>query len=377
LPEFAWESLSLNERLPTLPYVASIYQRADSKYLWIEYIDAAGERRQESTKLRHAFPGESRKARQLRDELTRREYAAQTAVDVNNGIEYWAAWVPRFLGQRYSSKTLTLRRALEAWHNLSAFLNEHAIAVPRQLARQHVRDFIEWRQDAHPECGTHKGGKNTALLEIKFLALIVDEALASGFCNSNPCHRLGMGRDEPHAKTRITDAEHRLITRSLKCEPEWMRVSYKIAWEQGCRFSETIIDLRDVDLARNVLRLRTKGKKERAAEVPLNRNLRPLFRRLAKSKRKFTFEKAVIPRGGAGKAWSNFFRKIGLGHICFHSTRVTFITRCYEAGIPEPDVMRLVLHASTTVHRIYPRLPAHSPHLQTTMQRLVKAERAA
>ena len=343
--------------------MASLYKRRDSKYWWIEYVDAAGERRQESTKLRHALPGESRKAVQLRNELSAR--GASRTGDYRSGSEAWAAWVPRFISQRYSRSPLTLCRARQAWHNLAAFLTEHAISVPRQLTRQQVRDFIDWRAQPHPECGTHKAAKNTALLEIKFLALIVDEAIASGFCDANPCHRLGIGRDEAHPKPEITSHEHRLITRALKKEPEWMRVSYKIAWEQGCRFSETRLSLGqinggDVDLARNVLRLRTKGKKERAAEVPLSPRLRPLFRWLLKQGRNATFEKTVIPRGGAGKAWSNFFRKIGLPHLSFHCTRVSFITRCYRAGLPEPTVMRLVLHASTTVHRIYPRLDSSS-----------------
>jgi integrase len=341
--------------------MASLYRRKRSPYWWIEYIDAVGERRQESTKLCHDSPAQSRRAIQLRNDLTTREISARTFS--RDGAETWSAWVPRFFEQRYSASPLTLVRAREAWHNLSAFLNEKGISVPRQLDRQHVRDFIEWRRQAHPECGTHEGAKNTALLEIKFLGLIVDEAIASGFCSTNPCHRLGVGRDEPKRKSAITEAEHRLILRELKTEPEWMRTSYKIAWEQGCRFSETIIPLSDVDLGRNVLRLRTKGNKNSAAEVPLSPRLRPLFRRFVRQSRKITFEKPIMP----GKAWWKFFQRIGLPHLSFHCTRVTFITRCYEAGLSEPDVMRICLHASTTVHRIYPRLPAASKHLQGLM----------
>jgi integrase len=127
--------------------------------------------------------------------------------------------------------------------------------------------------------GVHKAAKNTALLEIKFLGMIMDEAIQSGFCNTNPCRKLGIKRDKPKAKPKIEIDEHRLITRALKREPEWMRVSYKIAWEQGCRFSETCFPLSDVDLARNVIGFRTKGEKETIAEFPLSPRLRPLLRR--------------------------------------------------------------------------------------------------
>jgi integrase len=59
-----------------------------------------------------------------------------------------------------------------------------------------------------------------------------------------------------------------------------------------------------------------------------------------------------------GKAWWKFFRKIKMPHLCFHCTRVTFVTRCYEAGIRQSDVMRLVGHSTYSAHQVYPRLEA-------------------
>ena len=344
--------------------MSSLYQRKDSGFWWIEYVDAAGEKRQKSTKLRRGSKAETRKAREVQREMTSRELE-RSERDLG---ELWAAWVPRFLAQRYggAGDDLTRRRYLAAWRNLEAFLRAKRIEVPRQLNRQQVRDFIAWRMKGARELGIHKGAKNTALLEVKLLGLLMAEAIESGFATSNPCLKLGIGRDEAKAKPQILPAEHALITRSLKKEPEWMRVSYLIAYWQGCRFSETCLPLRDVDLARNVIGFRTKGNKQTLAEVPLCRQLRPLFRRLLREKRERTFE---LPEKMSGKHWWSFFRRIGLGHLCFHCTRVTFITRCYERGIAEPDVMRLALHASTTVHRVYPRLPAASPHLQEIMKR--------
>ena len=280
--------------------MASLYKRDRSAFWWIEYIDAAGARRQESTKLRHVLPGESRRATQLRNDLTARELAARSTT--GSGLaEVWAAWVPRFIAQRYTGNEATRMRAFQAWHNLAAFLDEKDLTVPRQLQRQHIREFIEWRQIGHAERHAHKGAKNTALLEIKFLALILDEAIASGFCNFNPCHRLGIGRDKPKLKPAITMLEHLAIVKALEREPEWMQIWSQIAWEQGCRFSETMINLCDVDLSRDVLRLRTKGNKERPAEVPLSPRLRPLFARMIQDKRESTVEKSAIAAGGSSR----------------------------------------------------------------------------
>jgi integrase len=323
----------------------------------VEYIDAAGERRQETTKLRRDVTAQSRKARELRDELTARE---QTQEARGGSEELWAAWVPQFMAQRYGPRGLTLDRYLIAWRNLEAFLREREILVPRQLGRQEIRDFLAWRKIPHPEMGVHKAAKNTALLEIKFLGVIMQEALQSGFCRTNPCAKLGIKRDQVEPKPKISIEEHHRITRALKGELEWMRVSYKIAWEQGCRFSETCLPLSNVDLARNVIGFRTKGEKETVAEFPLSPRLRPLLRRLIREGKKRTFEMPRFP----AKAWFYFFRKLGLGHLCFHCTRVTFVTRCYEAGIPREHVMRLAGHASTLAHEIYPRLPASGDLLQ-------------
>lgn len=356
-------------------YMASLYQRARSPFWWVEFVDAAGKRRQKSTKLRYDVTTQSRQAQELRNELTARE--AETMGEFAGGNETWRAWVPRFIAQRYSGpgRAGTRQRYTIAWRNLEAFLRDRKIDSPRRLTRQDVRDFVEWRQMAHRELGVYKAVKNTALLEIKFLGIVMHEALESGFCSSNPCLKLGIKRDEPKQKPAITKEEYRLITRALEKEADWMRTSFAIAWEQGCRLSETCFPLRDADLARHVIRLRTKGKKERVAEVPMSPRLRPLLKRLksracGRHGRLYTGEMTFEMPKSAAKLWWLFFRKIGMGHLSFHCTRVSLITRCYEADIPEEDVMRIALHSSTTTHRIYPRLPASGRHLQRAMRRV-------
>lgn len=55
------------------------------------------------------------------------------------------------------------------------------------------------------------------------------------------------------------------------------------------------------------------------------------------------------------KHWWRFFRRIGLPHLSFHSTRVTVARRLCQAGIHKRVVMKSLGHASATVHRIYRR----------------------
>jgi integrase len=140
-----------------------------------------------------------------------------------------------------------------------------------------------------------------------------------------------------------------------------MRVSYLIAWHHGCRFSETHLHLpTQVDIERGIIRFRTKAHKGHLAEFPLAPQLVPMFAGMIAEGRTWSFD---MPRY-TSKPWHAFFRKIGLPHLCFHSTRVSFVTRCHEAGIPKDMVMRIVGHASSVVHDIYPRLAADSGRLR-------------
>jgi integrase len=335
--------------------MASLYKRDRSPFWWVEYIDLSGNRRQESTKLRRSVPLETRKARELCRELT-----AEEGNKLSNN-ETWEAWVVPYLKERYSEQPKTLARYLNSWRNISAFLGVHKIYVPRQLSRQYVRDYVlAWRQERHAEVGCYEVCKNTALSEIKVLRILMYEAIQLGYATINPCEKLHIKPDKPPKRPRITDAEHEKIMAALRDEPEWMRISYQIAWEQGCRFSETSLPLSDVDLKRMVIGFRTKGEKDSVAEFPLSPNLRPLFQRLRAERRKRTFDIPPMP----GKAWWRFFRRLGLGHLCFHCTRVTFITRCYEAGIPREAVMRLVGHSTYAAHEVYPRLTADHSTVQ-------------
>jgi integrase len=339
--------------------MAFLFKRERSPYWWIEFSDLAGKTCRRSTKLRHEITADTRKARDLCRELGSEENRVALRE------EAWDAWVHRFLEQQYSDQQESLKRYRIAWRNIAAFLNDKNIVVPRALTRQHVRDYIGWR--AVPHDGVYAARRNTALLEIKLLGLVMREAVQSGFASVNPCEKLGIGREPAARKPRITDVENKIITEGLRDKPEWMRISYKIAWEQGCRFSETRLHIpTQVDLNRMVIRFRTKGRKAELAEFPLSPRLVSLFRYLIEEGREWTFDQPSF----ASKAWWRFFRNVGLPHLCFHCTRVTFITRCYESGIPREGVMRLAGHSNYAAHQVYPRVTADHATVQAMRQLL-------
>ena len=340
--------------------MAYLFKRVRSPFWWIGFEDC-GKRKQESTKLRHAVPLETRRAREMCDAMTVHEHSPFTR------DEMWGNWVPAFLERRYRNSPHTLRRYQGGWRFISIFLQINQVTVPRQLTRKHVNAFVDWRQHGHPDAGCYKASHNTALQDVKLLRLVMHEAVANEFANSNPCTRLGDRPDPVPKKPRITEAEHERILQALGNEPEWMLTSYMIAWEQGCRFSETCLPLSDVDLDRMVIGFRVKGRKDSVSEFPLSPKLVPMFRKFKNEGRKQTF---VMPVG-ASQRWSRFFTRIGLSHICFHCCRVTFVTRCEESGLTAEEAMRLVGHSSYQVHKVYRRMKADHQTVQAMRKRLV------
>lgn len=340
----------------------SIYPRKGRCYYYVSYPDPLRPdkyRIQKSTPFRVDDPEGMRKANAYALELARDLRVAGEGAQ----SERWEAWVLPFLEQQYRapSQALTLKRYTGAWEWLSLFLiHERNIRVPRALTYQHARDYRQWRMDFKKASGRRGAGANTALLEIKTLQLIMNEAVRRGFAPSNPCLRLGMKREKVRHARELTPAELELIEARLPAwaaaDPEraWMPDCYMIARYQGCRLRETRLNLsRQVDLRAGILTFLTKGKKDGEGETTtMHPKLRPLFERMVREKREFTLDYGQRP----SILWRQFFDSIGLHDAWFHCLRSTVITEMARAGVPISQAMRYVLHASEEIHRAYQKL---------------------
>jgi hypothetical protein len=174
--------------------------------------------------------------------------------------------------------------------------------------------------------------------------------VAREYAMSNPCSKLGISADDPEEKDEISAEEETMIRELLKAEPEWMRISFEIAMHQGCRFSETCVPTKDVNLDRKQITSAIKGgHRHTTSLVPA---LRPMMERFNAEGWETTFE---MPTQRA-RHWHRFFHKNGMGHLSFHCTRVSVITRLARANISEQKVMRFIGHATLDVHRIYQKL---------------------
>jgi site-specific recombinase XerD len=162
---------------------------------------------------------------------------------------------------------------------------------------------------------------------------------------------LHAARIRQHIQERANTAE----TQSQKQVADFLRVSFEIAWHQGCRMSETYFPLDAVNLEREELALVGKG--SRPFVQPINPNLVPFFRELMATGRTFTYAKIRNPTLCWWEVFDSLRRKDpSFAKVSFHSTRVRMVSQMARQGVPETVAMRMVNHSSATVHRIYRRI---------------------
>lgn len=327
--------------------MASIYHKSRSPFWFIQFTDSDGIRRNKSTGLRADDPGETVKAKTLRAQMEAKELT-RGAGEMSGGA--WEQWVPKYL-ERHCESARTLERYSGNWKWLAFWLQKKRNHTPSAITYRNALEYIDWRTSYKKKTGKTVG-RNTAIMELKLLAMIMGEAVRLGHADANPLVSLKLRRDRAAKKPELTDVEITEIRDALKTEPEWMQTAFAIALHTGCRLRETRIPMQCVDFAENKITfLSPKGGETRAFSVPMPSALRPLFEKLKGAKEKFTVEFPFQP----SRRWQQFFIKIGKPHLCFHCLRVTFVNRLRRAGVPREAAMRLVNHASELIHQIYQR----------------------
>ncbi|MGA9778820.1 MAG: hypothetical protein WBS33_11180 [Verrucomicrobiia bacterium] len=320
--------------------MASIYRKQNSPFWFIQFIDSDGTRRNKSTGLRADIPGETVKARTLRAQLEAKELS-RNAGEVNGGG--WETWVPQYL-ERHCETPRTLQRYTGNWQWLAFWLQEKHYHSPRAITYRNALEYIDWRTSYKKRTGKTVG-RNTAIMELKLLAMIMGEAVRLGHADANPLVSLKLRRDKVAKKPELTDTEISEIREALKTEPEWMQTAFDISLHTGCRLRETRLPLNCIDFAENKITFPTpKGGEERAFSVPMPSALRPLLERIRKSKQKFTVEFPFQP----SRRWQQFFIKTILKNMGKHSMPVTLALPRHAEVILRKAAIIFQLHENWT-----------------------------
>ena len=326
--------------------MAYLYRKERSPYWYLVFIDSDQKERHRSTGLRADDPNQTEQARALRAEKEALEHHRAPNIDRGN----WDTWVTRYL-ERHCESPRTLERYLDAWKWVGLWLQTKRYHSPKAITYRNAIEYVDWRTSYKKKTGKTVG-RNTAILELKTLGMIMGEAVRLGHADANPLVSIKLRRDKAEKKPELTDKEIVEIREALKVEPEWMQRAFEIALHTGCRLRETRIPRSCVDLVENKITFPTpKGGEDRAFSIPMPTALRPLMEAFHRKREKFTVEFPFQP----SRRWQQFFIKIKKPHLCFHCLRVTYVNRLRRAGVPREAAMRLVNHASELIHQVYQR----------------------
>ena len=295
---------------------------------------------------------------------------AERAVASHGRETLLQAWVPEFIAAKYPDRATqarpdggTRRRFLTAWRTLRIWLDEMDITRASQITREQCRAYPAWRQQPDKRKGKYRAGRNTALMELKFLSMVLTEAMERKQIPANPALRLGLKPDPRRLRPEFSDEELKKIVREIKHEHEpartMLRNSFLIARWHGVRLNETRVNpMTDVwaqevgGRKRWMILFRQKGGREEPKI--LHPKLIPLFNKLRTAKATRTY--ADLPWGNR---WHKFLKRIGISiaspNACFHSLRITAASRLARANVAERKAMEYLTHASTTVHASYVR----------------------
>lgn len=334
---------------------ANLFRRASSPYWQCAYIDPTTLRRVfKALPYRLDDPAGRKKAERFAAEKS----LAVMGISRTDRSQAWNVWVEDFISDKYRNSPLTEKRVRNAWDWLRVFLEENKIIVPAAFTYNHATAYVKWRTGKRRRNGSFIS-RNTALLEIKVLGILLREAKRRGFCSENVCERLGITRDATKVKPELTSEDIRLIREALVSKEghlpitqRWMMVCFEVALHQGCRLREVQVAMSDVNESLGTICFHGKGGK--VFTTALHPNLLPLVKDLREAGAPHLCHLPVM----AAKEWWSFFRTIpGLTKgVSFHCTRVTAVTRLARAGVNQGVAMRFVGHSSEIVHRIYQRL---------------------
>lgn len=264
------------------------------------------------------------------------------------------AWVVQYLATRYRAKNRSRAIYEIHWRWLWEFLAGHDIRTPAELRREHCFAYVQWRTGQVKAKSGRSPKINTALGELKLLCNVMNEAVARGLAVDNPARGLRIEREEAEPKPDISDAEATKIYAALALAPEWMQRSFFLAFNTGLRFASTRLHRSQVHWNEGrIIIERPKGGRKREFTIEIYPVIEPMLRAWWQSGEPHLW---TAPEGEpTGIRWTKFFRKIGMRHLCFHCTRVAFITRGAMRGVPEAAMRQMTNHASSEIHRIYQR----------------------
>ena len=325
--------------------MASLYKKKGSAKIWIRYKSGDGKWKGKPTRFMWSNAGDRRQA----ELLARRQGEVEAARRPAQG-ELLGEWVLPWILAKYEGRaTTTPDRYKRLWRNVSRFLEARDLRTASQIRREHGAEYLAWRLET--------AARNSAIAELKFLAMVLGEAEARGYIADNPLRRLGMRKEQAKEKAIWSDKDIRKAQAHFERErSHWMLCVFYLGLYQACRLRQCALPLRAIRLDLGIIQYPAEIVKGLDGFAqPIDARFRPILQRLmAQAEGDRLCE---VPWDASIRLRRSFDRA-GLPDHCHHGLRATWITRAAERGVPESQAMAFCHHSSREVHRVYKRLSA-------------------
>lgn len=163
----------------------------------------------------------------------------------------WSEWVVSWINSRWGDVhkgNTTAHLYGRYFHKWLEFFDKFEITTPSLFRREHIDSYLIWRK-------ADGGGRNSSIHEIKFLAQVLDEAIARGFITTNPARKLRLKPDAPAEKNVWGEDEVLMVQAALEQRDRygWLHVSFLMGLHQAVRMRQSAIPLSSIDFKRRLI----------------------------------------------------------------------------------------------------------------------------
>jgi integrase len=333
--------------------MASTYLRPNSPFIWIRFKRADGKWYSANTGFRKDDPKAKKQAKLLAKKKSLEEAIQRPA----SGRSAFNEWVEPWLEQRWGKgNKQTLRKYRMWWREWSIYLASVGATSPVAVNREIVLAYVQQREAS----GT---SRNTALDEVSFLAVVLDEAIKRDYARDNPARRLGIKRIEQVHKEIWTDEQIQLaLDAAEKAERfGFLHTSLLMGKYQAIRISSCAVPVASIDLEHGEIRYPgsvMKGGKPFVQSI--DPSFLPTLKLIVAHRREVgQIRLCNLPANPSPSLeLRRFLDGIGLKGLSHHGLRSTWCTRAALRGIPMAVAMKYTNHASEDVHRAYEQISA-------------------
>jgi integrase len=333
--------------------MASTYLRPDSPFIWIRYKKADGKWSNANTGLRK----DDAKDRKHAKLFAKQKSLAEAVQRPIAGRSTFNEWVQPWLEQRWGKGNKhTLRKYRMWWREWSIYLSSVGATSPVAVNREIVLAYVQQREAS----GT---SRNTALDEVSFLAVVLDEAFKRKYATENPARRLGLSRIEQVHKEIWTEEQIQLSLDAAEKADRFgfIHVALLMGKYQAARISSCAVPIAAIDFDRGEIRYPgnvIKGGKPFVQAI--DPRFAPTLKQIVEHRRALgEIRLCDLPKDPSPSLdVRRFLDGIGLQGLSQHGLRSTWCTQAALRGIPMAVAMKYTNHASEDVHRAYEQISA-------------------